>query len=183
MADSEFSAQTLTQTALHQTAQRFGMTFENANGEHLTVTLPARIAAAALVPLLAQLGSELPPQPPGMGEFSQNVTQWRIGRDDGASTVTLALNDGLSYAMTAADALQICQQLFHEARIASHVAPPMQRVTSWQVSRSELAPEIQFAVNDEPFAFTMSLPTAVEFCVAFWKQAQAASQWKPPTRQ
>jgi hypothetical protein len=60
---------------------------------------------------------------------------------------------------------------------------PMQRVTSWQVSRSELAPEIQFAVNDEPFAFTMSLPTAVEFCMAFWQQAQAVSQWKPPTKQ
>lgn len=59
----------------------------------------------------------------------------------------------------------------------------MQNVISWQVSRTEHAPDVLFSLNDQPYFFNMKLPTAVEFCVAFWQQAQAASQWKPPTRQ
>src|SRR5262245_55829026 len=52
---TKFEAQTLVETGRRQQPPSIELTFEDAKGERLTVSLPARIAADALVSTLAQL--------------------------------------------------------------------------------------------------------------------------------
>jgi hypothetical protein len=65
--------------------QSVELTFQNANGARLTVSLPARVAADMLTPVLAQLSLDLP-RPPGAPEFTQNVTGWRVGHSNEAKS-------------------------------------------------------------------------------------------------
>jgi hypothetical protein len=123
MAQEEFKAETLVQTSRRQEAQRVELTFEDAQGARLVLSLPARVAADLLVPVLAQFSSETA-RPPGAPEFSQNVKDWRVGRSNEEPKVVFAMNDDPLYAMTVRDAKKFWREIREEAEIVDRRSPP-----------------------------------------------------------
>ena len=89
---ARFEAQTLVRFGRTQAPPCIELTFENAKGERLTVSLPARVAADALAPILAQFAPETP-GPPGAPAFHQIVNRWRVGHSNETPHVSIWLND------------------------------------------------------------------------------------------
>jgi hypothetical protein len=123
MVETRFEAQTLAQTGRKQGTETVELTFEDASGAHLTVSLPARVAADMLVPALAQFSSEQS-RAPGAPEFSQNVTSWRVGRADDAPRVVFGINADPLYSMTSPEAKKFWRRIREEADIVERRAPP-----------------------------------------------------------
>jgi len=105
MPDAEFAARVLTETA--GAGQNIEITFVAANGDRLKLSLPVRVAADALVPILSQFSSSVA-QPPGAPPFSQNVVRWQVG----SST---ELNEDPPYALHLSEAKKLWRELREEA--------------------------------------------------------------------
>ncbi len=123
MAETRFEAQTVAETGRRQDTQSIELTFENADGARLAVSLPARVAADMLAPVLAQLSSVLP-RPPGAPEFDQNVTGWRVGHSNEAPRVVFGLNADPLYSMSLSDAKKFWREIRASADIVDRRAPP-----------------------------------------------------------
>lgn len=102
-----FDAQTLVGSTPKD--QTFEMVFENAQGQHFTVSLPNHVALA-LIPIL----SELPKTTKSVGSFQRNVEIWRTGHDNEEPNVLLEINHGIAYSFPVADAKKLWRELREE---------------------------------------------------------------------
>jgi hypothetical protein len=123
MAETRFEAQTLARAGRKQESQTVELTFEDASGAHLTVSLPARVAADMLIPALSQFSSTQS-HAPGAPEFSQNVTSWRVGRSNDAPSVVFGFNADPLYSMSVTDAKKFWREIREEAGIVERRPPP-----------------------------------------------------------
>lgn len=123
MTQTEFDAQTLVETGRKQATQTAELTFADSDGNRLKISLPVRVAADMLVPVLAQFEQENPSQPGGP-VFSQNVSHWRIGRSNEEPLVLLSLNDDHFYSLTVPNAKKVWREIREEAEIVERRSPP-----------------------------------------------------------
>ena len=116
MQETRFNAQLLIETAAKSQAQTFEMTFVDAEGNRLVVSLPVRVAADALAPVLHTL-SNATKRLPGQPTFSKNVARWRVGRSNETPQVLFQMNDDALYGMHVDDARKFSQQIREETEI------------------------------------------------------------------
>lgn len=119
MAESSFSAQTITRTKTVAATQKLEITFEDSGGNQLVLSLPVGIATSALTPILHQLSASNPSSP-GSPSFSRNVVKWAVGRSNEAPLVLLLVNDDPPLAFHVNDAKKMWREFRQETELVAN---------------------------------------------------------------
>lgn len=117
MANTNFTALTLTETTARTKQDTFELVFAGADGASLTLSVPMRVAIDSLAPVLASLVSSTPPSDKP-ADYSKNVIGWRVGHLAGQRRVLLQFNNEIAYNLHVEDAKKLWHQVREEAEIA-----------------------------------------------------------------
>jgi len=112
---SFFAAQTIGTTGRNADGSELLVTFRNSDGEQLTLTIPTRVAAESLIPVLAHLSATLKGGRTATATMKL-VSDCNVTHADTADMVLIHLDDE-SFTLPPSDARKLAQLLMDRATL------------------------------------------------------------------